>query len=326
MPDDARPFSLALMQASSVIGNCTAALLYWWLGELQLQGKFDNLTLLGFSHIKPWRILFVVGIVPALLAVLVQTRLREPEKWRLAVAAGHRKPSFGELLGNSRWRRNAMFGLLLAISGVVGLWAIGFFSIDLQKYVLEGTIKNEAAQLGLTAQDAKTYIDGQSIKWTGITSLAFNIGAFFGVFAFAWVTFYFGRRIAFAIALILAAVSTAGVFMLLKTRDDIIWMVPIMGFFQLALFGGYAIYFPELFPTRLRSTGTSFCYNVGRLASAFGPTALGLLTSKVYFGYAEPMPMRLAGVTMCSIFLVGLIALPFLPETRGKPLPEEQGT
>ena len=45
-------------------------------------------------------------------------------------------------------------------------------------------------------------------------------------------------------------------------------MIPIMGFCQLTLFGGYAIYFPELFPTRLRSTGTSFCYNVGRLVAA----------------------------------------------------------
>ena len=44
-----------------------------------------------------------------------------------------------------------------------------------------------------------------------------------------------------------------------------------MGFCQLALFGGYAIYFPELFPTRLRSTGTSFCYNVGRLVAAVRP-------------------------------------------------------
>ncbi len=96
-----------------------------------------------------------------------------------------------------------------------------------------------------------------------------------------------------------------------------------MGFCQLSLFGGYAIYFPELFPTRLRSTGTSFCYNVGRLVAAAGPTVLGLLTSKVYANYgASPMPSRLAGVTMCLVFLIGLMTLPFAPETRGEPLPE----
>jgi hypothetical protein len=98
-------------------------------------------------------------------------------------------------------------------------------------------------------------------------------------------------------------------------------MIPLMGFCQLSIFGGYAIYFPELFPTSLRSTGTSFCYNVGRFVAASGPTILGLLTSRVYKGFPEPM--RYAGLTMCVIFLVGLIILPFAPETRGEPLPEE---
>jgi len=88
----------------------------------------------------------------------------------------------------------------------------------------------------------------------------------------------------------------------------------------LALFGGYAIYFPELFPTRLRSTGTSFCYNVGRFVAAAGPSILSLLTSVVFVGYPEPM--RYAGVTMCLVFVIGLLALPFAPETKGHELPE----
>ena len=100
-------------------------------------------------------------------------------------------------------------------------------------------------------------------------------------------------------------------------------MVPIMGFCQLAAFAGYAIYFPELFPTYLRSTGTSFCYTVGRFVAAVGPTALGLLTSRVFSN--KPEPMRYAGVTMCLIFAVGLLVLPFAPETKGQPLPEDEG-
>jgi hypothetical protein len=112
---------------------------------------------------------------------------------------------------------------------------------------------------------------------------------------------------------------TAFTFWKLNTLADMFWMIPLMGFTQLALFGGYAIYLPELFPTRLRSTGTSFCYNVGRIVAAGGPLTLGLLTSNVFHG---PDAMRYAGITMCSVFLVGLAALPFAPETRGQPLPE----
>jgi len=147
-----------------------------------------------------------------------------------------------------------------------------------------------------------------------------NIGGFFGIYAFSYVTHYTGRKPAFAVAFIAAMLSTGLVFWNLREFSQIFWMIPIMGFCQLALFGGYAIYFPELFPTRLRSTGTSFCYNVGRFVAALGPFTLGLLTSKVYAGYSEPM--RYAGVTMCSIFLLGLLALPFAPETKGRELPE----
>ena len=111
----------------------------------------------------------------------------------------------------------------------------------------------------------------------------------------------------------------------MQTRFDIIWMNILMGVCMLALFSGYAIYLPELFPTRLRATGTSFCYNVGRFIAAIGPLMLALLTSDVFAGAkseGESWPFRYAGLTMCSIFLLGLIVLPFLPETKDKPLPE----
>ena len=101
--------------------------------------------------------------------------------------------------------------------------------------------------------------------------LVFNSGAFLGIHFYRRLSQAMGRRGAFAVCFIAAMLVTALVFWFLKTPGDIFWMVPIMGFFQLAIFGGYAIYFPELFPTRLRSTGTSFCYNVGRYLAAVGP-------------------------------------------------------
>src|SRR5208283_4162645 len=102
-----------------------------------------------------------------------------------------------------------------------------------------------------------------------------NLGGFFGVHAFTYLTQYTGRKKAFAASFLAAMFMTAYTFWNLKDIVDIFWMVPLMGFTQLALFGGYAIYLPELFPTRLRSTGTSFCYNVGRFEAAAGVSGPG---------------------------------------------------
>jgi hypothetical protein len=220
--------------------------------------------------------------------------------------------SFGDLFSDHRWRRNAIVGMLLAFAGVVGLWGIGFFSFDLLRPVLEKTFRAQ----GLSG----AALAGKTTTWIGITSLLQNFGAFLGINAFTYLTNYTGRLKAFAISFLAAMGMTAFTFWKLASFTDIFWMIPLMGFAQLALFGGYAIYLPELFPTRLRSTGTSFCYNVGRLVAAVGPLSLGLLTSRVYAGYDEPM--RYAGVTMCLVFLIGMAALPFAPETKGKPLPE----
>ena len=113
---------------------------------------------------------------------------------------------------------------------------------------------------------------------------------------------------------------TAVTFRFLEGPWQIFTLVPLMGFFMFGIFGGYAIYFPELFPTALRSTGTSFCYNVGRFLAASGPWTIGLLSSRVFSASDEPL--RAAGLAMCGVFVVGLLALPFAPETRGQPLPE----
>ncbi len=307
MPDRARPFALGLLQALSAVGNVSAAFVNMALGQLVSSGHIEKDT--------AWRYLFIVGTLPALMAVVVFRYLKEPERWKAAAAAtaGHlRLGSYAELFGDPRWRRNAIIGLLLAFSGVVGLWGIGFFTVDLMDSVLH----KQFAREGLSGPQLEGAVDW----WKGITSLMQNIGGFFGIWAFSRATHVFGRKPSFAIAFVLAAASTAWVFSQINEVGQIYWMVPIMGFCQLSLFGGYAIYFPELFPTRLRSTGTSFCYNVGRFVAASGPFTLGMLTGHVFKGSTEPL--RFAGVSMCAIFLVGLFVIPFAPETRGKPLPE----
>jgi MFS family permease len=305
MPERARPYALAVLQALSAIGNISAAIIGMTMGSLVEQGLVDSV----------WRPMFIVGAVPALLALVIRWRLREPERWQQASHEGEvarKLGSYREMFRHPVWRRHALLGLGLAFSGIVGLWGVGFFTFDLvgnvlrEKFVAEGLSKSEVA--------------GEVTHWKSIASMMFNIGGAVGMYGFAVLAQRRGRKPTFAICFIAALVSTASVFYFLEEFHQVFWMVPIMGFCILSLFAGYAVYFPELFPTHLRSTGTSFCYNVGRFVAAAGPALLGWLTGSVYAETGDPL--RNAGLTMCGIFLLGLLVLPFAPETKGKPLPE----
>ena len=81
MPERARPYALGLLQALSVVGNVTAALASMALGQLEHGGAFDDLTVAGVQ-VKAWRLMFVIGVVPALLAIVIRMKLREPERWQ----------------------------------------------------------------------------------------------------------------------------------------------------------------------------------------------------------------------------------------------------
>jgi MFS family permease len=173
---------------------------------------------------------------------------------------------------------------------------------------------------------AQDKITGEKTFWIGVNSIVQNIGAFIGMLLFTKYAQSLGRKKAFAIAYVLALVSTVGYFQLFNGRSDI-WMSAVMGGCQLALFAGFAIYLPELFPTSLRSTGTSFCYNVGRFVAASGPFTLGSLQAALKAGATTPEAKLEAFRNACSymsvIFVVGLIALLFLPETKGRAMPED---
>jgi MFS family permease len=305
MPDRARPYCLSVLQALSAIGNISAAFIGMAMGKLVEMGHVQSV----------WRPMFVIGAAPALLALVIRWRLKEPERWQQVShedAVARKLGSYRELFSHPIWRRHALIGLGLAFSGIVGLWGVAFFTFDLVGNVLRERFIAD----GLSVEQ----VTGEVTRWKSIASMMMNIGAALGMYGFAILAQRTGRKPAFTVCFIAALVSTASVFYFLQEFHQVFWMVPIMGFCILSLFAGYAIYFPELFPTHLRSTGTSFCYNVGRFVAAAGPALLGWLTGVVYADTAEPL--RNAGLTMCGIFLLGLFVLPFAPETMGKPLPE----
>ncbi|MHB1307482.1 MAG: MFS transporter [Limisphaerales bacterium] len=300
VPGHFRSLALGSLQALSATGNILGSLISLWIQP----GSQDFLW--GYSG---WRVLFFVGILPSLLVIPMIFVLKEPEPWKLSRAAartgqaGKAMGSPAELFRHPRWRRNAVVGLMLGVSGMIGLWGIGFYSPELISTALKGAPQETIDTVrgwGTALQDA---------------------GAFLGMLTFTFVASFMSRRLAFLGSFILCLFTTMFVFNSLRTATDAYWMLPLMGFAQLAVFAGYSIYFPELFPTRLRGTGVGFCYNTVRYLAAPFPMLMGYLTTNVFSGSAEPF--RTAAMVMSVVYLLGIVALIWAPETKGQPLPEE---
>ena len=301
VPSRVRPLALGAMQALSALGNISASLLSKWIqpGEKNF-----------FHGYSGWKVIFFVGALPAVLAVIFPWVLREPEAWLEAKRKARENPgdspkvgSIGDLLSNPAWRRNLLVGVALGLAGMAGLWGIGFFSPELISTALKGQPQN-------IVDTVRGY--GTAFQ---------DVGAFLGMLTFTFVATYAGRRIAFAGAFLLCLVTTIFVFNNLRSGLDAYWMLPLMGFAQLSVFGGYSIYFPELFPTRLRGTGISFCYNTVRYLAAAFPLMLGKL-NEMLLERGVNEPFRKSATILSFIFLLGLVALIWAPETKGKPLPE----
>ncbi len=369
LPDRARPGALGMLQALSAVGNISAGLVSMAIARMIASGSPE-----WISSTNAWRAAFLIGSIPAFLCVFIQMRLKEPEKWIQARDAGrlsgNKLGSYTELLG-ARWRKPALLGMMICISGVVGLWGLGFFSPELVGDVIttssKATLRSEIlTEQGMSAEEiantkslaldevlksrglnegeVKTIVDATNKKisslvahYRGLNGIIQNAGAFFGMVVMAYLAQWWGRKPAFLFAFVGAFLATNLYFTNFKSVDQM-WMTAIMGFFQLALFAGYAIYLPELFPTRLRSTGTSFCYNVGRFIAATGPYTFGELQKYLSEAAIKSLPeaataaeqaaakleaFRDATFWVSLVFIVGLLTVFILPETKGKPLPED---
>jgi MFS family permease len=312
VPDGARVQSLGLLQVLSTIGNLAAGFSKIGIDWLEAQ----KVIMAGHG----WRWMFLIGAAPALLIVLTRHKLKEPEPWLRLKAAG-RLPKgsifapYAALLADARWRKNLIVGALIASTGVVGLWAIGEYAVDLQKSVFA----IHFTQMGLAANAVKEGVN-TAISRAYLLNM---LGAGVGMWIFTRFASAVGRKPAFFGGFFIAMFVTAFVYWRMRSPADAYWMMPLMGAAQLGLFAGFAIYLPELFPSRLRSTGTSFCYNLGRFAAAVGSFSSAELTKHYAKSFAPPLPYRYSAMTMCVIFLVGIVAVCFAPETKGKPLPEE---
>lgn len=301
VPPGFRAIALGALQSLSAMGNVTGSLISFYIPP----GAQD--FWMGFAG---WRVLCFVGFLPIVLLVPILVFLREPTPWlearrrALSGALDQSTAKASDLYSNPRWRKNLIIGLLFGFAGMAALWGVGFFSPELISFALAGhdqAVVDRVRALGTMLQD---------------------IGAFFGMMFITVVAANMGRRIAFLLSFLLAMGVTIFVFLSLKTPSDAYWMLPMMGFAQLAVFACYSIYFPELFPSRLRGTGVGLCYNTVRYLAAPVPILmmqLALLLQDA--GVTEYF--RWAAVILSSVYLVGMAAIIWAPETKGQPLPED---
>jgi len=287
-PRRARSYVSGMFHTSSVFGIWTA-------------------TAVGLVIGTNWRIAYLLGILPALLTVWVRARVHEPEKWQAEAERLHddgaprqQLGSFRELLGTPIWRRRALLGCGLAAVGLATFWGVMVQGQDLTRDFL--------TRAGLSPEQVtfwKIFIYG----FVQIT------GAGIGMLLFGPICAWIGRRPAFIIFHILAFIVVPITCFLPQTIWQFVIVIPFFAFFAQSFHAGYAIYFPELFPTHLRATGTSFCFNGGR----FGTVPMMLLSA---WFKGQGIDLRWAVTWMSTLFLVGAVIMLFLPETKGQELPE----
>jgi MFS family permease len=284
-PARARTYASGIFHASSVLGTWTA-------------------TFVGILVADQWGYAYLVGVIPAFLVIWVIVSVKEPQRWKQSADESVQKPkekagSLVELLGDRRWRKRAILGMILATVGLSCYWGVHVAGLDLAYAML---VKHGVAKAVAMERAKPAY---------GYVEVA---GGLAGLLSFGPLCARFGRKRAFFWSQLAACLIVPVTCYLPQTYGQLLCILPVFGFLTLGMHAGYAIYFPELFPTRLRATGTAFCFNVGRVLAA---------SMMVYSGWLKArMDIHLAVSLLGCLFLLGLIVIYFMPETKGQPLPE----
>ncbi len=283
-PKRARAHASSIFHATSVPGTWLAAIAALVVGT-------------------QWRYAYLIGVLPALLILWVRASVKETDQWKRQKQSdsSDKMGSFQDLLLNKRWAGRALLGMLLAAVGLGTFWAVTAGGQQLVQSLLEswGVDKAEANRSGKFAY-----------------GLVQALGGGIGLVAFGPLCARLGRKTTFIGFHILAMIIVPITCYFPQTYSQLLCILPLYGFFTLGIHAGYAVYFPELFPTHLRATGTSFCFNGGRLL------AVPILLFSSELKSVEGLDFRWAITQLSWLFALGIIVMLFLPETRGKELPE----
>jgi MFS family permease len=300
-PARSRAWSLAIFHASSVLGTMLAV----------AAG-----AVLVANPALGWRWAFLVGAAPALLVLWVRWSVREPPRKPAAAAPG---PAGWTELFRGRLRRASLVGVGLAAVGLATFWGTHIYGKDaLRRAVQAEQVRGWPPGLSPEEREARTAGLGPLLKrWEMAGMLLATVGGGLGLVSFGPLADRLGRRGAF-LAFHLGGLAAA--LVLFRALSGVMaraLFLPAFGFLTLGLHAGYAVYFPELFPSALRGAGAGFCFNVGRLLAAPVLLVSGWLQRP---GWGS-LPLEDAASLMSLLFLPGVALLAAAPETRGRDLP-----
>ena len=281
-PERARAKGAAILQTSAGMGYFAAAFIYLLVG--------------GYS----WRFVFLVGALPALLVVFIRSHMAESERWLEASSrtASTRQPKAFTLtqIFSPELRRDTVVGSMMASIANFGFWGVSAWVPVL--------IQNRFAANPSLAADVSVS------SYVSYAIMILTLGSLPGYAVVAALADRWGRKPAFAVFFAGAALSAPLIFLGPWTLDQMLVLLPLLGFFTLGIYAGFPIYLPELYPTRLRTTGAGFCFNIGRIVSAAGPFLTGVVV--LYTGSFEQ-----AISVLSLVYLLGPVTLLFARETKG---------
>jgi MFS family permease len=298
VPENKRVEAGVILQSSSPLGIVLASGVNYLVAGVWFAGTPQT----------SWRYVFLAGLAPVVLALLIRIFVRESSQWTAAVAREH-PPSPRELFAPGI-RKLTISGAGVAVTAVVSWWACNAF-VPLLGSTLAG---EHAAHLGL-APDASRLL---AESWKARASNAFNIGGLLGSFAAIAMSRVLGRRPMFVAYFLYSATLLFATFGLDLEPATRLTMLFFVGAGVYGVFGTFPFYLPELFPARLRATGAGFCYNIGRLIAAGGPLFVGMVSARAG-GSSAVLSNTLLWVGVIPL-LAALAAKSFIVETRGRPL------